>query len=119
MVTRRLLLTSWCALMLGLGFGVPVQGASNLLHTNVLTFSGPVGLPGVSLPGGSYIFERAVQTNNDVVVVRSLERTRVYYLGSTQPIPRPNDLATDHRVTLGEPRRGAPPPITAWYPSGE
>ena len=119
MVSRRLLLTSLCALALGAAVGVPVQGTSNILHTNHLTFSGPVGLPGVTLPGGSYIFERAVVTNNDVVVVRSIDRRRVYYLGSTQPIPRPTGLGSNRMVTFGESNRDAPPPITAWYPGGE
>lgn len=119
MVTRTWLLISLCALTLGTALTVPVHGAPNILHTNHLTFSGPVGLPGVTLPGGSYVFERAVATSNDVVVVRSLDRTRVYYLGSTLPITRPSGLAADRRVTFGEPNRGGLAPITAWYPDGE
>ena len=73
----------------------------------------------MTLPGGSYIFERAVPTNNDVVVIRSVDRTRVYYLGSTQPIERPSDPGGNRAVTFAEPRRGAAPLITAWYPKGE
>jgi hypothetical protein len=118
MVTRRLLLTL-VSVSLGTVLAVPAHGTSNIFRTNHLTFSGPVGLPGVTLAGGTYIFERAVDTNADVVVVRSLDRARVYYLGSTQPTVRPAGLAADRVVTFSEPRRGAPPQIAAWYPQNE
>jgi hypothetical protein len=86
MVTRKSALTALVALVLGSGLSVPVHGVPNVLHTNNLTFSGPVGLPGVTLPGGTYIFERVVATNPDAVVVRSLDRTHVYYMGTTVPM---------------------------------
>jgi hypothetical protein len=120
MVTRKSVLAAIGALALGSSLSVPVQGtvATNL-HTNHLTFSGPVALPGVTLPGGTYIFERVVPTNPDVVVVRSLDRTRVLYMASTDRVLRPEWLDTERAVVFGEARRDAPPPIAAWYPVGE
>jgi hypothetical protein len=118
MVTRKSALTVFLAFVIGSGLSAPVLGTANVLHTNRLTFSGPVRLPGVTLAGGTYIFERVVDTNPDVVVIRSEDRTRVFYMGSTQPVRRPESLAADRLVTFGEPRGGGPPPIAAWYPEG-
>ena len=68
---------------------------------------------------GDTLADAIRSTGADVLVVRSLDRTRVYDLGSTQPIVRPVGLAADRMVTFGEPRRGGPPQITAWYPQNE
>lgn len=106
------------ALVLGFSAIVPAHGADNILHTNYLTFSGPVALPGVTLRAGTYVFERAVATNSDVIVVRNQARSEVYYLGFTDRVDRPKGLG-DRVVTLGEPDRAAPPRVTAWYPHGE
>lgn len=120
MVTRKSVVAALGALVLGSSLSVPAYGTSATnLHTNHLTFSGPVALPGVTLPGGTYIFERVVASNPDVVVVRSFDRSKVYYMASTQPTLRPAWLDPIGIVTFGEGRIGAAPPIAAWYPSGE
>jgi len=119
MVKRTLLLAAFAAVILGWVLVVPMHGAENTLRTNMLTFSGPVALPGVTLSAGTYIFERAVSTNPDVVVVRDGAGTKVLYLGSTMRASRPAGLRPELAVTFGEHRRGDPPPITAWYPIGE
>lgn len=119
MVKRNLLLTAFAALILGCVLVVPTRGEVNTLSTNYLTFSGPVALPGVTLSAGTYIFERAVATNPDVVVVRNAEGSKVFYLGSTMRASRPNGVRRGLSITFGEAARGTPPPITAWYPIGE
>ncbi|MGE0460280.1 MAG: hypothetical protein AB7Q16_02825 [Vicinamibacterales bacterium] len=119
MVKRTLLLTAFGALILGCVLVVPMHGEVNTLSTNHLTFSGPVSLPGVTLSAGTYVFERAVSTNPDVVVVRNAERSKVFYLGSTMRASRPAGGRRDLAITFGEAARGVPPPITAWYPIGE
>ena len=68
------------------------------------------------LSPGSYIFEQVVGTEPDVIVVRSRDRSQVYYLGFTDRVERPRHLGRGSAVTLGEARPGVPPPITAWYP---
>ena len=88
-------------------------------HADLLTFSGPVRLPGVTLAAGSYMFERVEPTNPDVIVVRSGDRTRKYYMGWTNRVEKPAHLSADRLVALGEARPGTPPPVTAWYPQGE
>ena len=119
MLTRRRTITALGALALGLFLAAPTHGSGNALHTNKLTFGGPVRLPGVTLAAGSYIFERVVDTNRDVVVVRNAARTNVYFMGMTLPVERPEGLGRDRVVTLGEASPGSMPPITAWYPFGE
>ncbi len=105
---------------LALSVTVPVHGVGGTaLHTNRLTFSGAVRLPGVTLPAGPYLFERLEPTNRDLIVVRSVDRMRVYFMANTQRADRPEAMPADQLVTLGEARRGEVPPVTAWYPQGE
>lgn len=119
MATRKSALFAFAALFLGASLTVPAYETNTVLHTNHLSFSGPVGLPGITLPAGTYIFERVVATNPDIVVVRSLDRSKVYFMASTQRARRPNWMARDRAITMGEPIGGAPPRITEWYPVGE
>jgi hypothetical protein len=113
------MLIAFGALILGCVLVVPMHGAENSLHTNYLTFSSTVALPGVALPAGTYIFERVVDTIPYVVVVRDTNRKKVVYMAMTRHVTRPAGLRRDRSVTFGESRNGAPPPITAWYPVGE
>jgi hypothetical protein len=103
------------------GFSMVVSGHSSEtdLHTNYLTFSQPVGLPGVSLPAGTYIFERVERTNPDIVVVRSRDRSRVYFMALTQRVNRPFELPDHVAVAFSESPTGGPVSISAWYPIGE
>jgi hypothetical protein len=106
-----------CAVLLS----VAAAGAGTLSnHRNVLTFSGPVTLPGVSLTAGSYIFEvMDPNASTDVVVVMNRDHTHMFYMGLTQRIERPAGFPRDRLVAFGESARGIPTPITAWYPLGE
>ena len=48
-------------------------GATSIEHTNYVTFSAPVSLPGISLPAGTYLFEGPVEAHSlDVVRVKSM-----------------------------------------------
>ncbi len=75
-----------------------------------------MAVPGAVLSPGSNIFERVVGTEPDVIVVRSRDRSQVYYMGFTERVERPRHLGRDSAVTLGEARPGVALPITAWYP---
>lgn len=84
-----------------------------------LSFSGPVALPGVVLPRGSYTFEIANPDSSQTVVrVSHRETRRVYFAGFTSRVARPRGLGTDELVVFGEAPAGGAPPITVWYPSG-
>jgi hypothetical protein len=115
-LTRHLVFTAAIAL-LALAAATPARAALGL--GDRLTFSGPVALPGVVLPAGSYTFEVANPWSSHTVVrVTRRDTGRVYFAGFTQMIPRPVDLPADQFIRLGEAPRGQPVPITIWYPSG-
>lgn len=82
-----------------------------------LTFSGAVGLPGVTLPGGTYTFE-LIPLHPNIVRVRSRDGSRQYFTGFTRQVARPAGLGTDGWVTFNETRRDVPPRIKVWYPDG-
>jgi hypothetical protein len=118
MVTRQLPLAALAAVLVGSLLTATAFGNA-VLHTTHLTFSGPVALPGVTLPTGTYTFEQADFSTPDIVVVRSRDRSKVYFLGFTHRVQRPRSLPADRMVTFGEARRGQAPRITAWYPPNQ
>jgi hypothetical protein len=89
-------------------------------RTTYITFSGPVLLPGVTLPAGTYIFERADPFNhNDLVRVLARNRSKVYLLGFTTQVVRPEGMPPDRAILFHESREGAAPRIDAWFPQDE
>jgi hypothetical protein len=95
-------------------------GGSPVEKTMYLTFSGPVGLPGVSLGSGTYVFEIAnPMTSGDVVRVSSRDGRTSYFQGFTTPVPKPPSLRADAVVSFGEAAKGTPAPIMTWWPAGE
>jgi hypothetical protein len=117
MLTRQSFVTALGAIVLGSVLGATAYGnADASLHTNYLTFSGAVSLPGVTLPAGTYIFEQADFNLPNVVVVRDRHRSKLFYLGFTQRVDRPNGMRPDALVTFAETARGVAPRIEAWYP---
>jgi hypothetical protein len=112
---RKAALAIFGLALIGLSTAAPSQGGEDSNRTTHLTFSKPVALPGVSLPAGTYIFERASPYNAiDVVRVSSEDRRFVYYAGFTELVPRPARRAP--LVTFGEAVAGAALPIKEWYP---
>ena len=118
MFTRKSALMVCSAVVLGLTLASPEGAASNAVsQTNRLTFSGPVGLPGVTLPRGTYTFQ-VIALRPDIVRVLSRDGSRVYFTGFTMRVVRPAGLSADELVTLAETPRGVAPRIAAWYPIG-
>ena len=116
MTICKSVLAAFVVLTMGLVLAVPMHGAEVDHRSNYLTFSGPVALPGVTLQAGTYIFERVVATEPDIVVVRDRARSKIYFMAFTQRTERPAGMTRGTAVTLGEARPGTPVPITAWYP---
>jgi len=85
---------------------------------NYLTFSGPVALPGVTLPAGTYTFRTPSDSDRNVVQVMNRAQSKSYYMGITRPVSRPR-AGTDLLVTVGEAPAGQVRPIQAWFPLGE
>jgi hypothetical protein len=88
-------------------------------HENKLKFTRPVALPGVVLPAGTYSFDVASPTALDVVVVRSGDRGKVFYMGFTHTVSRPKHMSAATPVAFGETTANDPPPIAAWYEIGD
>jgi hypothetical protein len=87
-------------------------------NTNYLTFNGPVALPGVTLPAGTYAFRTPSGIDKSVVQVMNRAETTSYYLGITRPVSRPR-AGTELLVTMGEAPAHQVAPIQAWFPLGE
>jgi len=92
------------------------QASAPLTETNNLTFGSPVALPGVTLPPGTYVFERDSVDNSRIVRVKSPNYQKLLFVGLTMPVTRPR--GQKRPVSFGEAAAGDPIPIIAWYPVG-
>jgi hypothetical protein len=84
-----------------------------------LTFSGPFALPGVTLPAGTYIFERVDVVAPNLVRVRNRDGSKVYLTAFTHIISRPAGLRRDAAVSFAEVPAGVAPRVAVWYPTGD
>jgi len=117
MTNSKLVRIACAAAVLALLVGGSAYAFSNI-HENRLTFSKPVALPGVVLPGGSYSFNVASPTALDVVVVRSADGRKVFYMGFTQTVSRPRTMSKDAPIAFGEASANETRPISTWYEIG-
>ena len=94
---------------------VTVPGATPLTPgaEYAVWFSGPFAIPGVALPGGTYLFR--VPAPN-VVQVLSGDRVHTYAMVMTIPTSRNKTAGRD--VVFGKGLPDAPRPVTAWFPPG-
>lgn len=109
------------ALFLGLvaAAGSSIAAGTVDTHTNYITFSRSVALPGVELAAGTYIFETPTNSmSNSIVRVSSRDRKQVFLTAYTRDVQRPLGDNGKLLVQLGEAPAGAPPPIAAWFPIG-
>ncbi len=84
-----------------------------------LTFSGPVQIPGATLPAGTYLFQLADPDNaRHVVMVASKDGSHVYGMFITIPNDR-LDTPDENVVMFGEAPAGAPQAVQAWWYPGE
>jgi hypothetical protein len=85
----------------------------------ILTFSGPVQIPGATLPAGSYVFKLAdIAGNRHVVQVFSKDEKKIY----TTMLAIPNQRAepSDKPIILfSERASGSPQAVKVWYYPGE
>lgn len=120
MLVRKIVRTV-CGVALLAILATSVTGASfDASRTTHFTFSGPIRLPGVTLPAGVYTFS-VVNTNGgtDVVSVTSRDRSKVYLMRLTRPVYRPSASTLKAAITFGETPAGTAPTVKAWYPENE
>jgi len=88
-------------------------------HTMYLTFNRPVGLPGVALAKGTYIFETPDPIGaNGVVRVLSRDRKIVYLTTFTNEVSRPRNVERGPAISFGEAAPDLPVPIAVWWSDG-
>ena len=86
----------------------------------VMNFSGPVQVPGMTLPSGSYLF-RFPSGSVRVIQVLKADRSNEYAMFHTINVTDATRGRADdaHRVTFREPAAaGAPPALREWFVPG-
>jgi hypothetical protein len=93
--------------------------AQPLDKRTVFTFSGPITLPGVTLPAGQYLFRLADPNSSaKVVQVLNADGTKPYGLFFTIPAER-LEPASSPEVRFMETASGTPAAIRTWWYPGE
>ena len=93
--------------------------AQPLDKRTLFTFSGPVTLPGVTLPAGQYLFRVAdPNSSSKVVQVLNADGTKPYGLFFTIPAER-LEPASSPEVRFMETASGTPAAIRTWWYPGE
>ena len=120
MFARKIVHTLCGVVLLGV-FATSSTGAfGNGDHRTHFTFSGPVRLPGVTLPAGTYTFAVVNPvTSGDVVKVTSRDGSKLYAMKITRASYRRASGDLKAAVTFGESPAGTVPPVRAWYFDGE
>jgi LPXTG-motif cell wall-anchored protein len=108
-----------CAAILLTAGLATAQGPANADRTTYVTFSGPVSLPGVTLPAGEYLFRLADSlSNRNIVQVFDKNRDKIYATILAVPARRP-EPTDDAIVTFREMPSDRPPAVHYWYYAGE
>jgi hypothetical protein len=118
MCIRKSLLVAAALAIVGAVCIASVSASTAWSNPNYLTFNTPFGLPGVTLPAGTYTFRTNEQDRNVVQVLNRAE-TKSYYMGITRPIQRPSGNREQPLVSMGEAPRGQVQPVQIWFPAGE
>jgi hypothetical protein len=116
----KTLATVFCLVAL-CAFVVPAATADELNRETVVTFSGPIEVPGTypqSLPAGTYVFEIMWnQGNRHIVRIYSQDKSKV--LTTVMALPNLRLHATHKTViTFSERPAGQPEALRAWFSPG-
>jgi hypothetical protein len=115
----RTVLRSACAVALLACLMEGTGSAQTSDKRTVFTFSGPVALPGVTLPAGQYLFRLADTTGSrKVVQVVSADGKTPYGMFFSLPAERLEPAPTPE-VQFMETASGMPAAIKAWWYPGE
>src|SRR5215211_7239733 len=107
-----------CAATLLTASTAAAQGVLANRETNV-TFSGPVSLPGTTLPAGTYVFQLADSpANRHIVQVFAKDRSKLITTLLAVAAERP-EAEGDPVVSFKETPSDRPPAVRYWYYAGE
>ena len=114
----RLVKTLCCAAAFTMMFA-PGARADQWDKKTILTFSGPVQLPNVTLPAGSYVFKLAdISGNRHVVQVFDKGEKKIF--ATMLAVPNERIEASDKPIVLfSERASGSPQAVKVWYYPGE
>lgn len=108
-----------CAVVLLAGVMVTSGAAQTADKRTLFSFSGPVAMPGVTLPAGQYLFRLADPTSGrSVIQVLSADGTKPYGLFFSYPAER-IEAADQPEVRFMETAKGMPAAIRTWWYPGE
>jgi len=97
----------------------PAAHADDFTKLTLLTFSGPVDVPGITLPAGTYRFQLADPSSGRRVVKVSDKDGKKSY-GMFLSVPNRRLTPTDKPVVMfKEAAAGAPPAVQVWFYPGE
>jgi hypothetical protein len=86
----------------------------NPLEKTYLTFSGPIELPEMTLPAGTYTFKLADTPGRNVVQVLSRDESKIHGQFLFRQIDR-RDPSSETIVTFRETVEGATPAVQFWF----
>jgi hypothetical protein len=116
---QRLKFAFFILLAGGAAWFAPTAKADVWNKETVLTFSGPVEIPGQVLPAGTYVFKLAdSQSNRDIVQVFSEDQTHLLATIIAIPDYR-NEPADKTIVTFAERQSGSPQALRSWFYPGD
>src|SRR5262245_22461844 len=107
-----------CAVALVLAVGAGAR-ADDWNKKTFFTFSGPVQIPGATLPAGTYTFKLAdLSGNRHVVQVFDKAEKKIYATLMAIPDQR-NKTSDDPIVVFAERPAGTPVAVKSWFYPGE
>jgi hypothetical protein len=116
----KTLATLFCLVAL-YAFVVPTATADDWNRETVITFSGPVEVPGVgahTLPAGTYVF-KIFDSQSDRHIVQIFNRDKTHVFTTVLAMPNYRLHATDKTViTFRERPAGQPEALRAWFYPG-
>lgn len=110
--------TVFLALLVALNLNSATAQDLNPSEKTFLTFSGPVELPGMTLPAGTYTFRLADTPGRNVVQVFSQDEKDIHGQFLFVQANR-RDATGDTVVTFRETTAGTTPAVQYWYYPGE
>jgi hypothetical protein len=114
----RVLKAVCCAAMLTV-LAAPGVRADEWNKKTILTFSGPVQVPGATLPAGSYVFKLA-DLNGNRHVVQVFDKDEKKIIATLLAIPNDRlDATADPIVLFSERPAGSPQAVKVWFYPGE